>query len=133
MRFQLAALVLTFVVAVVASIFAIWPVVADAPWEDDAYVRISREEAVDLVTDFMCLEGSVDVRETLRNQLVMAFSESVESSEVIAVEYVVAGFLIDTPTHTGAIFHVSRAGVVTAENEQAVAYIEDDPRVRGCR
>lgn len=34
MRLLIAALVLTFLVAAVASVFAIWPVVADAPWED---------------------------------------------------------------------------------------------------
>jgi hypothetical protein len=36
MRLLVAALVLTFAVAVTASVFAIWPVVADAPWEQAA-------------------------------------------------------------------------------------------------
>jgi hypothetical protein len=35
MRLLVAALVLSFAVAVTASVFAIWPVVADAPWERD--------------------------------------------------------------------------------------------------
>ena len=36
MRLLISALVLTLAVAVTASVFAIWPVVADAPWEDSA-------------------------------------------------------------------------------------------------
>ncbi len=36
MKLMLTALVATFAVAVTASVFAIWPVVADAPWEDEA-------------------------------------------------------------------------------------------------
>ena len=36
MRLLVVALVLTMAVAVTASVFAIWPVVADAPWEDEA-------------------------------------------------------------------------------------------------
>ena len=35
MRLMLAALVATSVIAIVAAVFAIWPVVADAPWESD--------------------------------------------------------------------------------------------------
>ena len=34
MRLQQPALLVTFSIAVVASVFAIWPVVTDAPWED---------------------------------------------------------------------------------------------------
>lgn len=34
MRLLAVALVFTFAVAVTASVFAIWPAVADAPWED---------------------------------------------------------------------------------------------------
>ena len=34
MKLLLAALFVTFVIAVTASVFAIWPAVADAPWED---------------------------------------------------------------------------------------------------
>ena len=35
MRLLIPALILTAAVAVTASVFAIWPVVADAPWEND--------------------------------------------------------------------------------------------------
>jgi len=35
MRLLIAALVVTLVIASTAATFAIWPVVADAPWEDD--------------------------------------------------------------------------------------------------
>ena len=35
MKLMLAALAVTFAIAVTASVFAIWPVVADAPWLSD--------------------------------------------------------------------------------------------------
>ena len=35
MRLLLAALAVTSTIAVTASVFAIWPAVGDAPWEDD--------------------------------------------------------------------------------------------------
>ncbi|MCH8064342.1 MAG: hypothetical protein IIC90_00750 [Chloroflexi bacterium] len=35
MRALIAALIFMLAVAVTASIFAMWPVVGDAPWEDD--------------------------------------------------------------------------------------------------
>ena len=35
MKLLLAALAVTFAIAVTASVFAIWPAVADAPWEDE--------------------------------------------------------------------------------------------------
>ena len=35
MRLLVLALAFTLAVAVTASVFAIWPVVADAPWEND--------------------------------------------------------------------------------------------------
>ena len=35
MKLLLAALFVTFAIAVTASVFAIWPAVADAPWEDE--------------------------------------------------------------------------------------------------
>lgn len=38
MRLVLAALAVTFTIAVTSSVFAIWPVVTDAPWEDDVPV-----------------------------------------------------------------------------------------------
>ena len=38
MRLLIATLMLTLAVAVTASVFAIWPVVADAPWENEVPV-----------------------------------------------------------------------------------------------
>ena len=35
---MLAALVVTGAIAIAAAVFAIWPVVADAPWEDEIVV-----------------------------------------------------------------------------------------------
>ena len=37
---HLAALVATFAIAVTALVFAVWPAVADAPWEDDTPVAV---------------------------------------------------------------------------------------------
>ncbi len=53
MRFLIAALVIIFAVAVTASVFAIWPVVADAPWEDDARSEpaFTRTQAMRLTQD----------------------------------------------------------------------------------
>lgn len=36
MRLMAAALILSLTLAVVAAVFALWPVVADAPWEYEA-------------------------------------------------------------------------------------------------
>ena len=36
MRLLVAALALSLILAVVAAVFAIWPVVADAPWEPES-------------------------------------------------------------------------------------------------
>ena len=44
---QLRFTFLVLIVAVVASVFAIWPVVADAPWEDEAAVVTEEAEAPD--------------------------------------------------------------------------------------
>ena len=38
MKLLLAALAVTFTIAVTASVFAIWPVVTDAPWEDEIVI-----------------------------------------------------------------------------------------------
>ena len=48
MKLMLAALVATSVIAIVAAVFAIWPVVADAPWESDD-PSFSRVEVISLV------------------------------------------------------------------------------------
>ena len=55
MRFLIIGLVLTFTVAVTASVFAIWPAVGDAPWEDEVAV-------VEEATDVRC-EGALRFRE----------------------------------------------------------------------
>lgn len=59
MRALVAALILTFAIAVTASVFAIWPVVADAPWEDDVSVPV----AVDNTEEILC-EGALRLRES---------------------------------------------------------------------
>ena len=67
MRLMLAALVATFTIAVVAAVFAIWPVVADAPWED---ARSSVEERID---EFRCesaLKLRNDVMDEIRDPMV---------------------------------------------------------------
>ncbi len=54
MRLLISALVVTMLVAVTASVFAIWPVVADAPWEDDVPVADSG--------DTLRCQGALDYR-----------------------------------------------------------------------
>ena len=54
---MLAALVATSVIAIVAAVFAIWPVVADAPWEDDAPAPVDR------TAEIRC-EGALRFRDT---------------------------------------------------------------------
>ena len=62
MKLILVALVATFAIAVVAAVFAIWPVVADAPWEDDA--PVVAEDAIDTTSPIRCQEA-LDLRERL--------------------------------------------------------------------
>lgn len=57
MRLLIAALVLTLAIAVTASVFAIWPVVADAPWEEDAPV-------MDRANELRC-EGALSYRKVV--------------------------------------------------------------------
>lgn len=63
MRLLVAALVLTFVVAVIASVLAIWPVVADAPWEPDtqAVVQPTVDPCVELRSQFAQAAQSMQV------------------------------------------------------------------------
>ena len=42
---QLRFTFLVLIVAVVASVFAIWPVVADAPWEEEAVIIVQEQAA----------------------------------------------------------------------------------------
>ena len=58
MKLLLAALFVTFVIAVTASVFAIWPVVADAPWEDEAPTPVVVSED----TDAIRCEGALSLR-----------------------------------------------------------------------
>ena len=60
MRALIAALVVTFTIAVVASVFAIWPVVADAPWEKNAVVQ----PVIDRTAEIRC-EGALSYRDSL--------------------------------------------------------------------
>ena len=62
MRALIAALVLTLAIAVTASVFAVWPVVTDAPWEDDVSVPV-----VDRTQEIRC-EAALDLRETIVRQ-----------------------------------------------------------------
>ena len=55
MRLLLTALIATFAIAVTASVFAIWPVVADAPWED------STEPVIEDRTDKIRCQGAYEV------------------------------------------------------------------------
>jgi hypothetical protein len=61
MRLLVAGLVLTLAVAVTASVFAIWPVVADAPWENEIATR--QEQTSDL--DGIRCEGALRLREAV--------------------------------------------------------------------
>ena len=59
MRLLIPALILTAAVAVTASVFAIWPVVADAPWEND--VPIAAPPIADNSEALRC-QGALDYR-----------------------------------------------------------------------
>ena len=53
---MLAALAVTFAIAIIAAVFAIWPAVTDAPWEDDA------PAAADDGNDAIRCEGALSLR-----------------------------------------------------------------------
>lgn len=53
-RLLIATLMLTLAVAITAAVFAIWPVVADAPWEDSVPVADSG--------DAVRCQGALDYR-----------------------------------------------------------------------
>ena len=48
MRPLVAALIVTFAIAVTASVFAIWPVVADAPWEEDTTAPVVEDRRYEI-------------------------------------------------------------------------------------
>jgi len=51
-------LIFTFVIAVMALVFAIWPVVADAPWEDEKATADSpRCQAALMLRNDLILQG----------------------------------------------------------------------------
>ncbi|MCI0890695.1 MAG: hypothetical protein J4O04_07795 [Chloroflexi bacterium] len=58
MKLMLAALAVTLAIAVTAAVFAIWPAIADAPWEDDTPVA----EETDRTGELLC-EGALRFRE----------------------------------------------------------------------
>ena len=60
MRLMIAALAVTLAIAIVAAVFAIWPVVADAPWEDE--IVVPTPVVVDRTDDIRC-QGGIDLRE----------------------------------------------------------------------
>ena len=55
MRSTIAIHTLTLTIAIVAVVFAVWPVVTDAPWENDA---------VDRTAEIRC-DGALSFRETI--------------------------------------------------------------------
>ena len=77
MKLMLAALVATSIIAIVAAVFAIWPVVADAPWEDDPPAIV---QPVDRTGEIRC-QGALDMRIALINQGYPASHRFVADSE----------------------------------------------------
>ena len=61
MRLLVAALALSFTVALVAAVFAMWPVVADAPWEQRP--QAVQQEESDTNTDRRC-DAALQLRDT---------------------------------------------------------------------
>ena len=51
----------TLVVAVAALVFALWPVVADAPWENDSQLKA---DILDLQLDISILEAEAEAETT---------------------------------------------------------------------
>ncbi len=58
-----AVLVLTLAIAITASVFAIWPVVADAPWQADPVV-VEVPVGIDRTNEIRC-EQALELRERL--------------------------------------------------------------------
>ena len=59
MRALIAVLILTLAIAVSTSVFVVWGVVADAPWEDGGSVP-----AVDRMQEIRC-QGAYSLRESV--------------------------------------------------------------------
>lgn len=82
MRLMLAALVATSVIAVTASVFAIWAGVTDAPWEDDvAAIRCESahnlREAVDEI-----MQAQVATTRTTEQLLAMEHQLEIALGEI---------------------------------------------------
>ena len=85
MRALIAALIFMLAVAVTASIFAMWPVVGDAPWEDDVPIvqdgtnELRCEEALERRRAATWVLGDLGIRggqyTMLQNQLEQAQRE----------------------------------------------------------
>ena len=58
MKLQLAALIATAVIAVIAAVFAIWPALGDAPWEDEVPTPVVLSDD----TDAIRCEGALGFR-----------------------------------------------------------------------
>lgn len=92
MRLLIAALALSLTVAVVAAVFAIWPVVADAPWEESGSVdakdcstlrerRKAAEEFDIYIWDVTCADvGRVRQRYDMRCEAALRLRESAVGS-----------------------------------------------------
>lgn len=74
MKLQLAALILTLAVAATAAVFAIWPVVAHAPWEGQGTTS----------TEAMRCEGALTFRDAViaAGQYSPGYSSSLGSGPV---------------------------------------------------
>ena len=70
---------LTLAVAVTASVFAIWPVVADAPWEDKPPTSSSRDEV-------RC-QAALDLRAAILKDGRDAYRTGVQNPETYGNEY----------------------------------------------
>ena len=81
MRLLIAALILTLGVAVTAATFAIWPVVADAPWED------TTEPVVEDRTDEIRCQAALDLSAAILKDGRDAYRTGVRDPESCGSEY----------------------------------------------
>ena len=79
-RLLIASLYLTLAVAITASVFAIWPVVADAPWEDSAPVVVPVQPTPVGRPTRTALEVSQAVRTQLPDWCTSPFDETITSA-----------------------------------------------------
>ena len=81
MRLQQPALPVTFAIAVVAAVFAVWRVVTDAPWEDTAPIIV---QPVDRTAEIRC-EGALRYRDeavaAFATQRMSFFTDRIEDAE----------------------------------------------------